>query len=353
MFDRLPEELLDEMTAGYFEHKKRERSRDGNGNDREEQEQREEEERIREVELGKSVSGGAVAKAVSGDSSESVSGTNIAVGDINGDSYDDTVVGDSTLNKVYVYLGTQSSTGVRTPSSADSTIACLSNAGSCGSTVVIGDLTGDGYDEIAIGAPLSNGKNGNLSQAGEVYIIYGAPSLPASINVSSSDIVSIVYGTEAGWLLGDDMLFIDNDLNGTLELVCNLADGSAMIISYDLASGLGINLRLVKIKGETEFKNVQAVPVLIFKVSASIDEDLEVDKIGFKASGDSNELATVEEALLYKDVDRNGKLDTKVDQAIGQPQKFTQDDGNITFEKLAKTLSAGTTEQWMVVYRLK
>lgn len=95
-----------------------------------------------------------------------------SAGDVNHDGYDDIVVNapsnSSQTGKVHVYLGNRNGLGttpawtVIVPNEAIQTVAGA------------GDLNGDGYSDIVIGAPYHNLGNG------KVYVFFGSPN--ASIN---------------------------------------------------------------------------------------------------------------------------------------------------------------------------
>ena len=93
-------------------------------------------------------------------------------GDVNGDSYDDVIVGASELSigiggRAYVYYG--SSSGLS--STIGWTGSGSSPVGEYGHSVcTAGDVNGDGYADIIIGAPTEN------LESGRVYIYYGSGS---------------------------------------------------------------------------------------------------------------------------------------------------------------------------------
>ena len=108
-------------------------------------------------------------------------GEAVGTANVNGDAYDDVIVG-ARGGTVYVYLGAGS--GLST------TVAWSVNRDQVSSNfgyVVsgIGDLNADGYDELAIGAPLLD--NGQTDE-GRISVYYGTASGPGT---------AIVWKTEA------------------------------------------------------------------------------------------------------------------------------------------------------------
>jgi hypothetical protein len=104
-----------------------------------------------------------------------------SVGDLNGDGYDDFVIGanEDTDNaylagQIYVIFGKASGWSMDTDLS-NANASYLGNADEqMGSNIAgIGDLNGDGYDDFAVGVDFN--KEASYS-AGQVYIIFGRPS---------------------------------------------------------------------------------------------------------------------------------------------------------------------------------
>jgi hypothetical protein len=90
--------------------------------------------------------------------------------DVNGDGYADAAVGasgvESNLGKVYVYLGGPAGLASAPSTTLDGTDA----SGQFGFSVAsAGDVDGDGYPELVVGAPLAN-------STGRVYVFFGGPS---------------------------------------------------------------------------------------------------------------------------------------------------------------------------------
>jgi hypothetical protein len=134
-----------------------------------------------------------VAWSAEGNQAEALLGTSVAgAGDVNGDGYDDVVVGapefDSGLintGRALVYLG--SSTGLATTPAwvedIDEESALL--GASVGGA---GDVNGDGYDDVIVGAPFAGGE----SFLGAAYVYLGTASGLSTAPIWTG------YGPESG-----------------------------------------------------------------------------------------------------------------------------------------------------------
>ncbi len=79
-----------------------------------------------------------------------------------------------------------------------------------GVSLVTGDFDGDGYADLAAGAPLATGLGG-ADKAGRVAVVFGDPFFPGgqSIDVENDGRSAIVGGLGAGDQLGSDLLAAD------------------------------------------------------------------------------------------------------------------------------------------------
>ena len=143
-----------------------------------------------------------------------------SIGDFNGDGYRDFGIGvpsyNSNLGQAYIFFGkssgfTASSSLSSLSSSGGMVLNGVSTGDYTGNTIVGGDVNGDGFSEIAIGAV------GTSSNAGAVYVLNGNSTFVSgsTFNLNTLDgkngfiIVGANNGDKAGYSLG--MGDINND----------------------------------------------------------------------------------------------------------------------------------------------
>jgi len=117
-----------------------------------------------------SVSGLSSSWTAVGETPNNYFGYSVAcAGDVNGDGYDDVIIGaygyNSCKGKVYLYLG--SATGLST-SSAWTAEGEYGGDWFGNSVACAGDVNGDGYDDVIVGASVHN------SEAGKAYLYLGS-----------------------------------------------------------------------------------------------------------------------------------------------------------------------------------
>ena len=117
--------------------------------------------------------------------------SDLVVGDVNGDGYDDLMVaekGYTLTGNAYIYYGGPSwdtNRGEFDQRNADVKFTTTITYECFARSIGLGDLDGDGYDDIAISAPygLRNGKYGF------VYVWFGSSSMSGTYNQNSYDFI--------------------------------------------------------------------------------------------------------------------------------------------------------------------
>ncbi|MBO84864.1 MAG: hypothetical protein CL927_05870, partial [Deltaproteobacteria bacterium] len=136
---------------------------------------------------------------IMGASSNDHSGVSFTAADINGDSYDDLIIGayaaESYKGRSSVFFGPLTAGNLTMESDESITFVGGSSSSYSGWTVEAGDLDGDGYDDMLIAGYYDSYVT---SFAGSVYIIYG----PQTGALSASDADAVIHGKSSYDYLG-------------------------------------------------------------------------------------------------------------------------------------------------------
>jgi hypothetical protein len=117
-------------------------------------------------------------------------------GDLNGDGYDDVAVGAWSndaggpfAGRAYVYFG-----GPALTNTPDVTLTGEAQDDNFGWSVAgAGDLNGDGYDDLLVGAPFNDAGG---ASAGRAYVFLGGPAMDATADLT---ITNVAAGDYFGW----------------------------------------------------------------------------------------------------------------------------------------------------------
>jgi hypothetical protein len=98
-----------------------------------------------------------------------------------------------------------------------------------GVSATLGDLNGDGFDDIVIGAFASGGLSNAVAETGEVYVIFGKATWTSKLQVSSLDGTNgfTIYARDNSDLFGGGMAVCDYNGDGIKDLAVGAlwADG--------------------------------------------------------------------------------------------------------------------------------
>jgi hypothetical protein len=94
-----------------------------------------------------------------------------------------------------------------------------------GSSVAVGDVTGDTIGDLVIGARLADGKSNSRPDAGEVIVVVGGPLIPANLRAGGAQIV--VYGRSDHSNLGDSVVVADVNGDGIGDVVMGAGRGDS------------------------------------------------------------------------------------------------------------------------------
>ena len=152
----------------------------------------------------------------------------VAAGDVNGDGLADIVIGAASADgpselrqdagEVYVFLGRARASwaGINNVSQADIVLLGEDPFDQAGIAVAVGDVNGDGPEDIIVGASGADGPLNGRSAAGAAYVFFGGIIAPGAYELSAAYTID---GADAGDLAGRSVAAGDIDGDGRADVV--------------------------------------------------------------------------------------------------------------------------------------
>lgn len=277
-------------------------------------------------------------------------------GDINGDGLADVIVGASSGNQAYVVYGKTDTTTVDIDQVANGIGGFVINGGISSSSTGIsvsyaGDVNGDGFDDLIVGASAAaitvtnqDGTTTTTSNVGQSYVLFGGSSKMTTIDYAGTSGDDTQAGTSASQTA---VLGAGNDIytaNGGADVIYAGAGNDTIILNADNIAKLELGItdnQLAKIDGGAGTDTIKldgsGITFDLTKISNVLAEDSRIEsieKIDLTGTGDNTLKISLADVL-----DINSTQVLSIDGNNGDIVNLLSADG---WTKSATTITEGT-----------
>jgi hypothetical protein len=176
---------------------------------------------------------------VAGADAEDDLGAAVTSADVNADGVADLLIGAPRADgpdeardragEAYVIFGSPSLKGAVDIDQAeeDVTILGADPVDHLGTALDIGDIDGDGTDDLVLGAPGADGPENARKDAGDAYVVLGSPSLGPVIDISLGEQGATMFGEQEGDAFATRIAVADWDSDGRADVLATAPNGGA------------------------------------------------------------------------------------------------------------------------------
>jgi len=214
----------------------------------------------------------------------------LAAGDVTGDGFYDLVVGAPSQNQVHLYRGQTGPLLPTFPTATYTYSAAIDDQ--VGASVRIADINEDNISDLLIGAPLADGPFNSRVNCGAVFVMWGSadPNALSSRDLSQARVT--FWGQAPGQQLGSYVTSGNANRDGVDDLVMIAAggsNGSGELLVYYGRSTSGFGADLGDGRRQVDFANASNVDRKIFglgSASAGLFRTAQIFELTGEGAGD-------------------------------------------------------------------
>ena len=161
-------------------------------------------------------------------------GKAVGAGDVNGDGRADLILAASFASgpnndrdragETYVVMGPPAPVVDAARREQEVTILGIDPGDQIGHSIASGDVNGDGFADLLLGAVSADGPDNGADLAGEAYLVLGGERLPDIVDTAAAGVAALIYGAAAKDRLGRSATTGDVNGDGLSDLLISAPD---------------------------------------------------------------------------------------------------------------------------------